>query len=599
MKTIKIITSTLLILLLPLAACDYLPGGSASSELANSNISSQLISESSIDSISSSSNDDTSSVVPSSSSIEPSSSSAKPSSSALAPSSTSAQPSSSTVEPQTGFNNITEFNAPLEIHTAQQKTYLSYTGDYETIPDSLYPNGLNHISDPNPVNISWDYTVPNGKTLSSYSIISGRNSDLSDGFEVSANKNKTVAFYNGYLGRNYFKLKAKFTDNSIDESPIKTFDIDGTAPRNLAIGGMSNNRDIGGWSLEDDGVVKQGLLFRTSGKNYDLKGANITEDGKKVMLQQLKVKTEVNVSNDDSYTLRISGTTVKNFYMDYDKEGNYSLNHFTRNAESVKNYFKLIADASNFPISYHCRIGTDRTGMLTILTLGLLGVPMNDIYKDYLFSNFGKIGERRGIGQSAGQDNIQVYIAFINSLAGKTFKNKVYNVLLSIGLTREVLDAVIDNLTEGPKATNNEAGQIIARAESLTPSGVSIKTDTSDRNHPDKYFTLSSSTHSVSYTFNANKAFTGQVVAYLGKDDSSTSSKIANALGLQLNGNNITINDISYHDAGMGKCGTRMNYFPVLLAETNFTAGSHTIKIQGKSTSMNIGGIYIFDKTSN
>lgn len=580
MKTIKNFSITLLLLIFSLVACNNTNSSHSNSEAPQNNSSSQYVTKSSTNSTISASDNDTSSVA--SSFI----------SSTVIQSSTS--PNS-----QTGFSNITEFNAPVEIHTSQQKEYLSYGGDYETISESLYPNGLNHLSDPNPVNISWDYTVPNGKTLSSYSVISGRNSDLSDGFEVSAGKNKTVAFYNGYLGRNYFKLRAKFSDNSFDESAIKTFDIDGTAPRNLAIGGMSNNRDIGGWSLEDGGVVKQGLLFRTSGKNYDLKGANITEDGKKVMLQQLKVKTEVNVSNDDSYTLRISGTTVKNFYMDYDKEGNYSLNHFTRNAESVKNYFKLIADASNFPISYHCRIGTDRTGMLTILTLGLLGVPMNDIYKDYLFSNFGKIGERRGIGQSAGQDNIQVYIAFINSLAGKTFKNKVYNVLLSIGLTREVLDAVIDNLTEGPKATNNEAGQIIARAESLTPSGVSIKTDTSDRNHPDKYFTLSSSTHSVSYTFNANKAFTGQVVAYLGKDDSSTSSKIANALGLQLNGNNITINDISYHDAGMGKCGTRMNYFPVLLAETNFTAGSHTIKIQGKSTSMNIGGIYIFDKTSN
>ena len=60
------------------------------------------------------------------------------------------------------------------------------------------------------------------------------------------------------------------------------------------------------------------------------------------------------------------------------------VSYFTRNAESVKNFFKLIANPANLPISYHCRIGTDRTGMLTILTLGLLGVPMNDIYKRLL-----------------------------------------------------------------------------------------------------------------------------------------------------------------------------------------------------------------------
>ncbi|NLB49007.1 MAG: hypothetical protein GX813_04130, partial [Erysipelotrichia bacterium] len=194
------------------------------------------------------------------------------------------------------------------------------------------------------------------------------------------------------------------------------------------------------------------------------------------------------------------------------------------------------------------------------------------------------------------QDDISKYIAFINSLPGNTFKNKVYNVLLAIGLTPEILNAVINNMTDGPTAANNNAGQIIARAENLTGSGTTVRTDTSDRNHPDKYFTLGGTSQTVSYTFNAPKAFSGQLVAYLGKSDNSSSKKIANAISLQLNNSAVTIKDITNKNAGMGVCGKRTNYFPVVLADINFSAGNNTIKIAGSSEAFNIGGIYVFNK---
>ena len=122
------------------------------------------------------------------------------------------------------------------------------------------------------------------------------------------------------------------------------------------------------------------------------------------MLSHMKVKTEINVADGNSYNLSLPGTTLINTYMDYDQVGNNSLNHFTRNAESVKDFFEIVADENNYPVFFHCRIGTDRTGLCAILLNGLLGVSLNEIYQDYLFSNFGKIGEKRYIGSKAGQD---------------------------------------------------------------------------------------------------------------------------------------------------------------------------------------------------
>ena len=457
------------------------------------------------------------------------------------------------------------------------------------MPENQYPDGSQHRSDSLPVNLSWNYTAPSGKTVSNYSFISGQKEDLSDGYEIKTST-KSVAYYNPYLGRNYYKLVANFSDGQKESTSIRFFDVDTVYPRNLTIGGMTNCRDMGGRVLEDGGRMKQGLVYRTSGYQYDYSTV-ITEDGKKEMLQHLKVKTEVNVADGTKYNLKLSGTTVKDFLMDYDGGSH----HFSRNTESVKNFFNLLSDSNNYPVFFHCRIGTDRTGLCAILLSGLLGVSLNEIYQDYLFSNFGKIQEKRYIGPKAGKDNIQNYINDIQNMSGKTFKNKVYNMLLSIGVSKTTLDTVIANLTEGQVAKDNDACQVIAPANTLTASGTSLKTDTSDRNNPDNYYTLNSSSQSVSYSFNASKAYKGQVVAYLGNGDSSTSKKIADAVGCSLDNTSISMKDQTYSDARMGKCSTRYNYYPVILGEVDISEGNHTIKVTGTSNSMNIGGIYIFD----
>lgn len=569
--------------ILILSSCTVVANSSQESKQPSSPIESASILASS-DSESSAPASSESSKSSSSSSSKSISSSSKPSSSS---SSTSQPPIS-----EGNFSNITEFNTPVEIHTADQKTYLSYSGNYDQMPENQYPDGSQHRSDSLPVNLSWNYSAPSGKTVSNYSFISGQKEDLSDGYEIKTSS-KSVAYYNPYLGRNYYKLVANFSDGQKESTAVRFFDVDTTYPRNLAIDGMTNCRDMGGRVLEDGGKMKQGLVYRTSGYKFDY-STTITEEGKKEMLQHLKVKTEVNVADSANYNLKLSGTTIKELKMDY-SGGSH---HFSRNAESVKNFFNLLGDSNNYPVYFHCRIGTDRTGLCAILLSGLLGVSLNEIYQDYLFSNFGKIGGKRYIGPKAGVDNIQNYISDIQNMSGKTFKNKVYNMLLAIGVSKATLDTVIANLTEGPTAKDNDAGQIIAPAKSLTASGTSLKTDTSDRDNPDNYYTLNSSSQSVSYSFNASKAYKGQVVAYLGNGDSSTSKKIADAIGCSLDNTSISMKDQTYSDARMGKCSTRLNYYPVILGEVGIPAGNHTIKITGTSNSMNIGGLYIFDAST-
>ena len=502
----------------------------------------------------------------------------------------------SIVDPS-GFKNVNNKEA-FEIHSDLQKAFLEYDGSYATIPADMYPDGTANLSDSNPITLTWDYELPEGKEVSSYSVIFGQKSDLSDGYRVLGDTEESITFSNPFLGTNYYKLIATFADGSTDESLIHTFEVNSKYPRNLTISGMTNCRDMGGRVTEDGTKIKQGMIYRTSGKNQN---GSLTDATTEEMINHLGVKNEINLAGDsDSYNLKLEGTTlISSCKMDTSSTGGF--HHFSRNTEAVKNFFTILSDEDNFPLFYHCKIGTDRTGLCSVLLSGLLGVSLDEVYQDYLFSNFGKIGEKRGIGTGDSHDMLK-YVNDLLTFSGASFKNKVYNVLLSIGLSRETLDKVISNLTEGPAPKGNDAHQVIARADALTASGVEATNDTSDRKHPDTYYVLDSGDKSVSYSFDVSSAFTGQVVAYLGNSDASTSKKIGDAITCEIDGNDLEIRDLTYKDARMGKCtvsgSSRMNYFPVILGTAELPQGNHTIQITGSAETMNIGGIYIFDNAT-
>ena len=56
--------------------------------------------------------------------------------------------------------------------------------------------------------------------------------------------------------------------------------------------------------------------------------------------------------------------------------------------QAYKRFFELLATrGAGTTILYHCTSGKDRTGMCTLLLLGVLGVPIAQIKQDYLASN--------------------------------------------------------------------------------------------------------------------------------------------------------------------------------------------------------------------
>jgi protein tyrosine/serine phosphatase len=55
----------------------------------------------------------------------------------------------------------------------------------------------------------------------------------------------------------------------------------------------------------------------------------------------------------------------------------------TGDGTPIGRVLRLIAEAENAPLVFHCAAGKDRTGVVAALTLGLLGVPDDTIAEDY------------------------------------------------------------------------------------------------------------------------------------------------------------------------------------------------------------------------
>ena len=491
--------------------------------------------------------------------------------------------------------NDSELNTPQEIHTADQKKYLNLNKEYYHITgsdlDSCNAKGNSNKSTPNKVTVKWNYTAPNGKTVSKFQLLYGQRSDLGDAYTIEGTTANSVSFYNPYLGDNYFKVIANFSDGTKEASDIKVFKVDTQAPRNISAGNMPNVRDMGGRTTYAGGKIKQGLIYRGAGNKFD-NSSSVNSECTNVLTKQLKVKTEINVANGTGNNINLSGVKVVNAFMDY---GSTPYSNLARNAERIRQVMDVLSDVNNYPVFYHCRIGTDRTGITGMMIGGLLGIPFNEVFQDYCFSNFAPIDGQRFPNKPSDPngDDPAKYIDEILAMPGKNYQEQTYNALLSIGCPAETLNTIIDIMTEGDKAVLPTTAKI-GKDTSLSSTGT--KKNGSDYKDPAVYYQLSSGKEA---SFNTElTAGEKDIVIYLGSTDSSNSTKLTDCITLKIDGAEKTIaNTKTLYTAGFGTTGQngRTGYMFNMLGKFNLTAGNHVISISVKKGTFNLGTIGVFD----
>lgn len=328
-----------------------------------------------------------------------------------------------------------ENGGTVTLHTKKQDSYLNKSFALMYISAT----GKKELSKPESVTLNWVYTDDEPAEKCTVTVSENENMLNPTIYEVTGD---SLVLTNLKIATTYYWT----VDADGANSAVYNFTTSADAPRNISVDGVANVRDLGGWETESGTRTKQGLIYRCGRLNEssaDTVNIEITEDGKNVMLGQLGIKSEIDLRKTEGnevggITSSPLGDTVTYYSCPMEWDGDMLYD----NKEQVLRVFSILADENNYPVIYHCNIGTDRTGMISFLVNALLGVPEDDLIRDYMFSNNANIGGTR----KASQMKNSGYYKAVAAAQGSSLSEKTYNCLVDLGVPSDQLDKVIEIL---------------------------------------------------------------------------------------------------------------------------------------------------------
>ncbi|MBQ3780261.1 MAG: tyrosine-protein phosphatase, partial [Bacteroidaceae bacterium] len=192
-----------------------------------------------------------------------------------------------------------------------------------------------------------------------------------------------------------------------------------------------NIRDLGGWETQDGYRTTYGHLFRGSTLNGYVSAT--AEDLQ--TLRDLGVGGEIDLRYQETYDKDMGcGTSAFGFGTDdyfFAAANDWTAANLNESGtqQRLKQEFDFILDhfRQGKAVYYHCAWGADRTGMLTFLLEGVLGLTIDQIYKDYELTSFSAAPGATNRLKSSFQDRIDVILA----LDGATLRDKFENYFLN------------------------------------------------------------------------------------------------------------------------------------------------------------------------
>ena len=99
-------------------------------------------------------------------------------------------------------------------------------------------------------------------------------------------------------------------------------------------------------------------------------------------------------------------------------------------------------------IYFHCRWGADRTGYLSLLLEGLLGVPYDGLIKDYELTSFASLNKKK--------EMIDPVIEIVLTHKGETLQEKFEDFWVKrIGVKQTDVDYFINEMLEGEEVVTS------------------------------------------------------------------------------------------------------------------------------------------------
>lgn len=221
--------------------------------------------------------------------------------------------------------------------------------------------------------------------------------------------------------------------------------------RMIALGDVSNVRDLGGWDC-DGGKVKYGKLFRGGalyGNTSDLV-VSITDTEKDMCRNLLGIRHELDfrVSSETTgqsgsalgkeveYTNIPIGAITSNYALMVDLNGSYT----TQIRNILLTVFEAVKD--NHPLYMHCTFGADRTAVVAFILNGLLGVSQSDLDKDYELTSFYTYRPRVG-------EMYKGLIEYFNSFNGNSMRDNIIAWCVQLGISIDTINEYRQNMVDG------------------------------------------------------------------------------------------------------------------------------------------------------
>jgi protein-tyrosine phosphatase len=215
-------------------------------------------------------------------------------------------------------------------------------------------------------------------------------------------------------------------------SEVYTFSTDRQVPRMLYVEGISNVRDIGGFSTRDGGKVRQGMIYRTSEMDTHV---SITEHGKSTLVDELGIRLDIDLRgiNGEPCGPVLSQGRVR--WVNYPMAA-YDEIFCEEQMERYRQTFELLAERESYPLMVHCWGGIDRTGTWLYILGGLLGVSEEDLALDYEMSSFSRWGSRSRRSEQ--------FVAFLRMLRryGDNVNDACVEFLKDCGVSVETMNTI-------------------------------------------------------------------------------------------------------------------------------------------------------------
>ena len=180
--------------------------------------------------------------------------------------------------------------------------------------------------------------------------------------------------------------------------------------RRIALSGVRNFRDLGGYRTVDGHMIRRGLLYR-SANLHNLNDKDIQKLDHLSLRKIIDFRAGIEKINEPDrlptdHIIQVieipildSSTNVAKAVEQQIKDGmvdginpaelliETNMELAAKFAPQYRQFIHEVLEADGLPLLFHCAAGKDRTGFAAAILLRILGVPQETVIYDYLLSN--------------------------------------------------------------------------------------------------------------------------------------------------------------------------------------------------------------------